>query len=253
VSAEAINVRGLDALEYLLFAPNADNACAPNSAINTDGSWAALSEADIWQRRATYAATAASLVVQSATELQQMWAPEGGNFYGEFVTAGQGSTTYATVQDALQAISDAMFYAEEETKDMKLAEPAGLQNCDTATCPDELEHPFAQYSGESTLINLQAWAELYRGAPEGVDGTGFDDLLVAVGSEALVTTVDERLAAALASLQPLQGAMETELASNPAAVVAAHDATKALLDLFKTQFISVLDLDLPARAEGDND
>jgi len=36
-------------------------------------------------------------------------------------------------------------------------------------------------------------------------------------------------------------------------VRALHDAIKSVVDLFKTQVVGVLDLEVPGRAEGDND
>jgi hypothetical protein len=78
-------------------------------------------------------------------------------------------------------------------------------------------------------------------------------LLSAAGATALVTEITVRYDDAVAVLEPLQGNMESLLVADPATVVTAHDGVKALLDLFKTEFIGVLDLDLPQRAEGDND
>jgi uncharacterized protein len=253
LAAEAINVRGLAALEYLLFDIDSENACAPNSALNTSGSWAALSAEDIVARRAVYAHTASQLLTQQAVRLHDFWRPESGNFRAELVNAGQGSETWPTVQDALQSISDAMFYAEKETKDMKLATPAGLRDCTTATCPEALEHPFANASGDAAMANLQAFGALLNGAPWGEEGTGFLDLLTAAGATELVAEISLRYDDAVAVMQPLQGNMETLLVTDPAIVVTGHDGVKALLDLFKTEFISILDLDLPQRAEGDND
>jgi predicted lipoprotein len=253
LAAEAINVRGLAALEYLLFDSDTANACAPNSALNTDGTWAALSAEEIVARRAIYAWSASRLITQQAVRLHDFWRPESGNFRAELVNAGQGSETWPTVQDALQSISDAMFYAEKETKDMKLATPAGLRDCTTTTCPEALEHPFANTSGDAALANLRTFGALLNGAPWGEEGTGFLDLLSAAGATALVTEITVRYDDAVAVLEPLQGTMESLLVADPATVVTAHDGVKALLDLFKTEFIGVLDLDLPQRAEGDND
>ena len=253
LAAEAINVRGLAALEYLLFDTDTENACAPNSTLNTGGTWAALSAEEIVARRAVYAWSASRLLTQQAVRLHDFWRPESGNFRAEFVNAGQGSETWPTVQDALQSISDAMFYAEKETKDMKLATPAGLRDCTTATCPEALEHPFANTSGDAAMANLQAFGALLNGAPWGEEGTGFLDLLAAAGATELVTEITVRYDDAVAVLEPLQGTMESLLVADPATVVTAHDGVKALLDLFKTEFIGVLDLDLPQRAEGDND
>ncbi|MDP6944433.1 MAG: imelysin family protein, partial [Myxococcota bacterium] len=113
---ELSNVRGLDALEYLLFGEGEGNACRSNSAINLDGSWQALVDAEeLTQRRAAYARTVATLLVRDAKALVDVWEADATGFLAELGTAGVSSTVYPTAQEALNAVSDAMFYLEKDT------------------------------------------------------------------------------------------------------------------------------------------
>lgn len=251
---EPVNVRGLDAMEYLLFFEGTDNACAPNSTINSDGSWDALDEAELQSRRAEYAHTVAIDLKNHATELREAWDPEGGNFVAELATAGSGSTTFATSQEALNAVSNGMFYLDKETKDMKLAQPAGLVDCVEDVCPDQRESPFADRSLTHVRNNLVGFAQLYHGG-EADDGEalGFDDLLRGLGATDLADDMSGRIADAIATVDGVESTMAEALASNPQDIVDVYDAVKNVTDLYKSQFFDVLDLEVPQRGEGDND
>ena len=240
-----VNVRGLDAMEYLLFAVDADNSCEPNSAINRDGEWEALTPEEITQRRADYAAAAAADVSDSSAALSSAWA----DFESELVGAGDTSTLFATQRDAINAISDALFYVDTDVKDMKLAEPAGLSECAEATCPERLESQFGKVSRDHVRANIEAFIELF-GEDE---STGFYGLLAhhgaaIVGADILAAGQD-----ALAVVDALDDTFAALLETEPDRIVEVYDAVKVITDLLKTQFLSILDLDLPDRAAGDND
>lgn len=249
-----INVRGLDALEYLLFYNGDQNACSTQHPLNAEGTWAAIPTQELAQRRADYAKAAAALLVRDAKRLVNAWSPQGDHYLKELTQAGQGSTRYTSTQEAFNAISDAMFYLEKESKDMKLGPPLGLIGCtsDCAITPEKLESRHANASKAHLLANLEAFTLLYQGGPD-AQSRGFDDLLRAIGQEALAEAFEADLANAKAALEAIDGELQEALAQDPDAVVAAFDALRAVVTRFRTEFISVLDLELPQRAEGDND
>lgn len=252
-AAQPVNVRGLDALEYLLFYSGADNACAPNAAINAQGQWAAVPAAELPARRAAYSKTLTADLIKHANDLRDRWAPERGDFLGELTGAGQDSATWASTQEALNAISDALFYLDKETKDMKLALPAGIMGCES-DCAGKVESPFADASHLQILANLRGLSAIYHGgARDDEAARGFDDLLRGVGAAALADKMDADIEAAIAATTAIGPSMSATLASDPAKVVAAHAAVRKITDSLKTEFVAVLDLELPQRAEGDND
>jgi hypothetical protein len=59
--------------------------------------------------------------------------------------------------------------------------------------------------------------------------------------------------AAIAAAGDIPGTLEEALAADRASVVAAYDAVKAVTDTLKSQFLTVLGLDIPDGAAGDND
>lgn len=249
------NVRGLDALEWLLFVPSRDNACPPQTAINAEGTWAALSDEELRVKRATHAAAIAKRLELDARALRDAWLESSGDFARELAEAGL-TPTYRSAQEGLNALSDAMFYLEKEVKDMKLAIPLGLRDCSSAVCPDKTENPLSRRSLAHVLINAKTFLRLYHGGPDAATGTGFDDLLIAVGANELATTLEQRVATAITSLEELgasHSSLEEALAADRPKVLAAYEALRAATDILKTEFLSVLDLELPQRAEGDND
>lgn len=249
-----INVRGLGAVEYLSFHPNPDNGCPSYFPMNANGEWAALGSDEVWRRRREYTAVISEGVAVWARELVDAWDPAGQNFFAALVDAGAGSVAYASQQAALNAASNALFYVEKEVKDFKLGIPLALSpECPTAHCPEALESQFAGISTQNIARNLDGFDRLFRGCGEGVQALGFDDWLVTVGAGDLNTRMIAALAEAERAVDELDPPLEQALVPHTDRVMAVYVALKALTDLLKTEFVSVLDLELPKSTEGDND
>ncbi|HRE88068.1 MAG TPA: imelysin family protein [Myxococcota bacterium] len=251
LGAVAANVRGLAAVEWLLHAP-ATNACPPQAAINTDGTWNALSAEELRRKRADHAKALAGRLKLDANALRDAWQPSSGNFAKELAEAGL-TPTYRSAQEGLNTVSDAMFYLDKEVKDMKLAIPLALRDCAETVCPDKTENPTSRRSKEHLIANTRAFLHVFHGGPDATTGTGFDDLLVAVGANSLADTIVTRVNEAIAALEAIEGPLEEAVVSDKAKVQAAYDKLRTVTDLLKTELLSVLDLELPERAEGDND
>lgn len=254
LASALVNVRGLLAIEYLLFFDGTDNACTPTATINASGSWAALSADELAARKRAYAYEAAKLLAPKAREIQTAWDPAGGNFLNEFTSAGKGSRTYGSDAIAFNVVSDALFYLEYELKDMKLAHPMGLRNCSTGTCPESVESVYAKHSKTQLRQNLVGARLLLQGCGEQNSGLGFDDMLIAVGQEQMAREIADNVTAAIAAADAVQGDdLAAALSSQRPQVDALYNAVKAVTDRLKTDFMSVLDLEIPRRVEGDND
>jgi len=249
-----VNRRGLFPLEYLLFHEGGDTACPASSPVVSGGGWAALSAEELAARKRAYAAVLAADVRRRAGLLVEAWEADKGGFSRTLETAGTGNTVFPTTQAALNALSDAIFYVETEVKDKKLAVPLGLRDCSSDTCPEALESPFTGRSKANLRANLVGLRRLTEGCGAGYTGTGFDDVLVAVGSEALATKLRERAVAAEAALGAIEEAdLRDALEQDKASVRALYDAVKGVTDVLKTEFVTVLDLELPEGTDGDND
>ena len=249
-----VNTRGLGAAEYLLFYEGTDNACPPTATMNSGGGWAALGGAEITKRKLAYARAIAADAALRSQELVAAWDPARGNFVATLASAGPGQV-YASQQMAFNAVSSAFFYIDDFVKNMKLGKPAGFNpGCAAPPCVADVESPWAHRSKEHLKNNLVGFDRLLRGC--GVDGAGlgWDDLLTAVGDGALAKKLTDALGVSRALLDALkEPTLEDDLVKDAAGVKALYDSLRVIVVLLKTEFISVLDLELPKRVEGDND
>ena len=249
LATRPINTRGLGIIEYLLYAPPEDNSCSALANINQEGTWASFGSGAIVERRAVQAAALAAIVRSNADALVARWGDEG--FLRELTSPSRSGALYGSAQEGLNAVSDAMFYIDKETKDMKLAGPIGV-TCDAGdTCPDLLESQFANISKELLIANLEGFQLLFHGGP--VDGTelGFKELLESMGASTFAQEMSDQIALAIAAVQTIPGSLSTSLESSEASD--AHAAIIRLTDSLKGMFVGVLDFEIPGRAAGDND
>ena len=251
--AALINVRGLAAFEYVSFYEGSDNACSQFSTINAHGTWAALGAGEIARRKLEYAAAVSRDVVRHVNALVSAWTPVGGNFRNQLLGAGNGSTVFASEQKALNAVSDALFYIELEAKDWKLGRPLGLGDCEAPSCPEALESLYARQSTAHLRHNLAGFRKLFQGCEAGNGGFGFDDWLRAVGASDLADRMLAALTRAEEAVTTLDPPLEEALATEPSKVMEVYTAFKALTDLLKSEFVMVLNLELPKTTQGDND
>jgi predicted lipoprotein len=244
-----VNVRGLDALETLLFSPVGENHCAANVSINLEGTWDALGTDEIQSRRAAYARVLADDIVDRIEHAIDAWDPGGGDFAGQLAAAGTPGSPYESADEALNALFDAAFYLETHTKDDKLGAPLGIVACPSESCLDLVETPLAGGSQDWIVANLTSFRTLFTGG----EGAGMDDLLAAVGggdvADRVVAALDEADVAAAALDVPVDDAATTD----PTAAVAVYDALKEVTTLLQTDVAVILTLEVPAEAAGDND
>lgn len=252
-STSLINARGLAAFEYLLFYEGTDNACSQFSRINADGTWAAIGADELAQRKADYAAAVARIIAAAARGLLDAWEPAGGNFRATLETAGNGSALFASDQDALNAISDGLFYLDKELKDLKLGRPLGFSECFNTLCPEALESQYARVSTELAKHNLIGYRRFVVGCAETGEGLGFDDWLRAAGAGDLADRTVVTALEAIAAVEALDPPLEVSLLTETDKVRGVYDAIKAANDLLKTELVTVLNLELPMVVEGDND
>jgi len=246
-----VNKRGLWAAEHLLFNESTGNACSAGSAINATGAWAAMSAADLAERKRAYAAIVTAGAAAQVKLIAGAWSKSGGDFAGELAAAGQGSTLFASDQAALNALSDGLYYLDSDVKDLKLGQPLGIIECEAASCP--FESRYARRSRDHIKNNLLGFRKMFEGCDEG-GNIGFDDLLVASGAGDLAERMKTYLEGAIAAADALPSADLAEvMVTEPAKVTALHVALKKLTDAMKTELATVLNLELPQTVEGDND
>jgi predicted lipoprotein len=253
IEARLDNARSLSAVEYLLFN---DAARETSVCLGTPTGWDAI-RADLPKARCRLTAAIADDVAAQATVLVQAWRPDGGNYGAQLVEAGTSASQIASAQEALNLVSDGLFYADKMIKDMKLGEPAGIamNSCGAigTPCVAEVEHAHANHGRASLLANLAGLREVFTGSVGGVEGPGFDDYLRFVGAGELADRMTASIDATIAAVEAIPVEMKQAVIDAPTQVAAAHAAAKAITDDLKTQFLTVLGLDIPDDVAGDND
>jgi predicted lipoprotein len=254
--ATLLNGRSLAAGEYVLFYEGTDHACGPDAKIASSGAWAALGAAELSQRKLAYARAVAVDAAAHAGELARAWDPLGENFLNEWSGAGN-TKTFGSQQLAFNAASSAFFYIDDFVKNMKVGKPSGLATgCATPPCLDAVESPWAHRAKEHLKNNLLGFDRMLRGCGKDGQGLGWDDLLSALGPQAadLASKMDAAVSACRDALVALnESTFEWDVQRNMPGVRRLYDALRAVVVLMKTEFISILDLELPKRVEGDND
>ena len=245
---------GLAAAEYLLFYSGNANFCEADDEINVSGSWDMVAGSALTSRRASYAAFAAETVAEAANALFNAWSPSGENFVAELAQAGEGSRTYGKKRVAVNALSDALFYIEWNTKDNKLARPLGLIGCDQDLCPELVESRYGRRSKEHLRNNIIGFRKLFVGCGPDNEGLGFDDFLYAVGQADLAEEIDRAALATIEAIDAIDEAdLVTALAEDAQSVSEVHSALRQLTDLLRSEFLIVLSLELPQMVQSDND
>jgi hypothetical protein len=104
------------------------------------------------------------------------------------------------------------------------------------------------------LANLRAFELLFHGgAADAAGALGYDDLLVDMGAADVADDMQNAIDAAIAATEAVPGTFREALSQDPAAMEQAHTAIQAVTDILKSDFLTILDLEAPDRAAGDND
>ena len=238
VNAKLANVRSLATIEYLLYPPFASHTCATSPA-----GWDAIG-ADIPRARCRLAQALAADVAQAASEVDVAWR----DYAPVLSSAGHAG---------VNLVSDGMFYVDRTVKDMKLAEAAGIaiNACGTVgtACPQEVELRYADRGTFALRINLATLRAAFTGMTPAGDGPGFDDFLIAAGHPEVAQRMTMTLDAAVAEAAALPDSFNTALTSEHQKVVELHAAVREFTNDVKSQFLTVLSLDIPDDVAADND
>lgn len=261
LSRRSVNARGLGAMEYLLFNDNLEHTCPTQ--IDETRDWNQRPEQERRQWRCDYALELARDLDGAAQQLRSAWEPEEGDYRSEWVHP-------AHREAHLEALSDALFFIELETKDQKVGVPTGIHGgCNAAACPEAVESRYSETSLEHVRANLEAFRALFNGG----EGPGFDDIIVSEGFPEIAEDFDRMVADALALLHTMDQSLYRETlaqleegdttacrnsAANPDSAQGApacrlHGLLKRITDRLRTDFITIVDLDLPERGQADND
>lgn len=200
VAGLGADARGLPAIEWLLFAAEAEGFKNP--------------------RRCAYAVGLASDLAVRARALQDAWDPASGGFGKDLIEAGRGSEAFMTLPMALGEVVNRMGFLLENIRGDKLGRPAG-HTTGGAIQPDKVESAPSGRSVEDILDNLRGIEILFEGEWPAADVP-----------QGLVSYIDRRgrnlraplsgwLAECREALQQLDRPLSVAMQEDPAGVQAA--------------------------------
>ncbi|MBQ4833143.1 imelysin family protein [Pseudoalteromonas sp. MMG010] len=245
--------RGLFALQHVLFNEQLDHHCSVTNDALAD--WNNRTDLARRQARCEFAVVASDDVLNSSAQLLQAWQGDNG-FANELKNVGESDSRFSSNHEALNHISDALFYIDTIVKDKKLAEPIGIfsNSCGTSACPEDVESVDAKSSLANIRNNLAAFEALIIGNLESAQtGVGFDDFLDAEQAEETKVRLVEGIAALKTTLDSIDSSLADLLIDNEQQVRDVHGQVKILTDELKNDFINELALELPTTSAGDND
>lgn len=249
IQRNVVNVYGLDALETLIFSPQGENSCVSLVNLNADGIWTSFTTSELDLLRAEYALALGQNLLTTIDGIQSAWAADADGFATAFTQPGTEASPFIDQTEALNAIFDAMFYLDKSTKDRKLGGPLGRWDCGSDSCLNDIETTMSGSSHLWFAPNIEGFRRLFTGG----DATGMDDILVDLGysdvTDAMLVALDEAEIAANNLTMPVEQA----LIDAPEQAEALHDALSAITDILKGDLVTVLALQIPLEALGDND
>ncbi len=252
-----VDAMGLGAMEHLLYSNEALADCPPAAGV------------DVSTARANYAEAVAQFIASKAVLLRDRWEPAQGDFLAAWSQAGLSGSPYMRPQDALDALSVALFYVEKETKDRKIACPTGIGATGLSCAGNDPQRSEWALSGQSAAA-MRANVQVFRDAFAGRNGgMGLNDLLRGIErddiADRLLGRLDETLQLLDQSIaDDFEGAVAqiddntaclnaSSSRQGPPDACALHGRIKAAMDIFRSEVVAVLSLATPDRAAGDND
>jgi predicted lipoprotein len=239
--------RGLAAIEYLLFNEQLNHSCTTST---QPENWDNQTDEYRKVARCEFAVEAARDVNNSAQELIAAWSGNNG-FASTLKAAGSTGNQFSTELEAINRISDGLFYIDTFTKDGKLATPLGLlaNSCGSQICTEVVESVYSHHSIINIENNLLAFQKLLTGET----GVGFTHYLIDVGDQDTADSMSTFVQLAIDGVQSYQHTLAETLVKNEAQVTQTHADVKEVTDKLKIDFITSLSLELPATSAGDND
>lgn len=217
-----VNEKGLQALEYVLYEPNAATALAEDN------------------RRCEYLVSVGKELVARATELRAAWDPEGGDFAGELSEAGRGRTAFDSLSGAFSEVVNRIGFTLENMRMEKVLAP--LRDGGDRSAPNLAQSRFSGRSLEDMRDNLIGIERLYFGDPSaGIPGL---ERYLNERGRSFESEMRSGLDAVRSALDAVPGPLTTAVQSDPERVRAVGDALNELRNLVQVDLINALGLEL---------
>jgi len=245
-------VKGLDALEHLLFKEGVECLCPDQARIVRDNSWANfVMDSTIFERtRWTYSQAIVADIEKRAEELSAAWQ---GDFGDAFERA---ESPFSAERDAVNQLFAAIFYMDQLVKDRKLGGPTGIHlSCLEEVCPEMIEHQSSGFGRAALIANLEGFIAVLRGTiqADSTDSFGLNALLQQEGASELGAQLEQLSRQVIDQLEASELSLNEELETSPGVLRNIHMTVREITELLKTQVVTTLNLSVPQEGAGDND
>lgn len=259
------NSKGLDALEYLLFA-GTDAVKCNLKAHPMLKDWLALPAETKIKNRCDVAVVLATELTVLANTLKNRWDRERGNYSKTMVDGSKFTTHKAAINEITNAL-----YTLETVKDIRLGIPTGKnkKECTTGKCPERSEHIYSKSAFTAIEARLEAFKlGFFGGNPTSLNAYGIDDYLKQAHHPEIAEKIGRFIQRAETHLVAIKAQGDlTTLADNivPEQCLAStsdnrseelcslYEDIRAITSTMKTEVLVALSLNAPPIYQGDND
>ncbi len=205
-----LSLRGYHPIEYIIF-----------------GNHGSRTGAQITAAQKKYMVSLSADLLNTCNALYLSWTSAPDNFAQKVMTAGSGSTKYASKKEVYQALTGSLIDICEEVGDSKMKEPYDARN------PAIVESP---YSGNSTTDfknNIIGIQNVYMGLN---GGKGLKDL-VAAKNKSLDNTLQAQISAAISSFNNITANYEDAIISQRVQIQQTMSALATLKETLENQLV----------------
>ncbi len=215
--------KGFPAIEYLLYPSKIDIV----DTFSAD------------QQRCAYLLVAVIDLERGAKEMRRAWDPNYDDFISELTDAGAGSTTFTSLNAAVEEVVNRMAFTVDNIRSEKLGRPLGFPPTGNPQ-PTKVESQFSGRSLEDIRDNLLGIENIYFGLSS-TSSMSLDDLIHSRGID-LGTKMNEHLTKSRSALDNIQIPLTQSIVDSPGDVVRLSDRLRDLQRFIQIDIIGALSL-----------
>ena len=214
-------VKGLPALEYLIFSENALETLTETA------------------KRREYAAALASDIHRVSDELVEVWTADNAGYADRFIRADDEPSS---VRSAVSLLANELIAKTETIAQMQLGLPLGYQH-GGAVQPEAVEAPYSQTSLAKIRANLEGIRIAFNGL-EPDDTLSLADYLDFLGAEydgkLMSDVINAQIDTAIEAVNSIEQPLQEALVNDPEGVERAYSVVVDLLRLIKVDMANQL-------------
>lgn len=209
------DARGFHTIEYFIWGINSNKVVG-----------------DITDREFEFLQAAAEDLQDNTQKLYDAWKNGGGNYAGNFSSAGLQGSVYPSQKSALLEITEGLFGIADEVANGKIETPLNGNN--NSAMPEAEESRFSNNSKLDFANNIRSIQNMYMGDYNGGTGKGLTDI-VSLTNPTLDTTIKTKIQDAIDAINNIPNTFTDAITNNRPAVQNAQEKVNELKTLLESQ------------------